>query len=864
MLTLGGYHPSFHRDGYPHVPRLGFRWSVSGAITVKGENYFALTSEALMAGGALTASADFGAGVGEGEVRRQRHRLLRSVPLRGAGVRPHLRRRHHRRVARRDHDLDVHGRPHHVSGPEFHGTVSFEVGPVGITVPFGDSNQSGDSYIGWTDFVRKYLEEASPGVARVITAIPGKGALPPGTGPGGATDTATADGSAERPFEVFAEFEITVTTLVPTVTLSLEGVDETHLPSSTLGIAPMNVSGANSVLELGLAGGVNPLGLRALVKDVQEQGSFPAGVWGPPQPTDDRKVPKGDVIKAMQAVRFEAVAGFNGTLPTEIAYNQIDPPGPRKPLPFLSSAAARPAFSAEAGVVSNLLPNDAPGARRTFALAKVWLAGGGTGKTALAALERERAAPPRLGTLTQGLAAAEMSDADVRLPTKAPTPAADLAVHPPRAIALLTPAVQAEQTKLRTTVKDRAPARVAAPTMASVQADVPLAVAARLVRVSPASAAANGTLSAAGTVPLTRAARGATAAVAARGSSTDGAQRLAGLTATIGGSATGRTRPESVRAGEIAVLQMPNAARDLDRKARRPMLTISGGAARVVAFTHGGAVLEDDEVVRGAAVPQETERLVVLALGTRPGATRGLLGWHSGQELPFIGWSSLLAPGAIVQAEGAGVRKRRQRFRSGWLRASELVDASAIVHTRFAEPVRTVAIVLDDHIGTADAREVDFSLRHGERAAGPDGKPLPPTVVSAGNRSVLLYAVGRDRSTRTGEGLTVSVASQRGVHLAGVFGSAERLSAVAELFARSGLDGVMRPLVESTVGEIALGWSAGAVPPPPPTTPRPRRPTRPPAVPGRPVRPVRPAILHHVRARTRRRRRQRRREAEHA
>ena len=51
VLTIGGFHPQFHRDGYPHVPRLGFHWQVSDAIAVKGENYFALTSEAVMAGG---------------------------------------------------------------------------------------------------------------------------------------------------------------------------------------------------------------------------------------------------------------------------------------------------------------------------------------------------------------------------------------------------------------------------------------------------------------------------------------------------------------------------------------------------------------------------------------------------------------------------------------------------------------------------------------------------------------------------------------------------------------------------------------------------------------------------------------------
>ena len=51
VFTLGGYHPDFHRNGYPVVPRLGLRWSIGSAITIKAGSYFALTSEALMAGG---------------------------------------------------------------------------------------------------------------------------------------------------------------------------------------------------------------------------------------------------------------------------------------------------------------------------------------------------------------------------------------------------------------------------------------------------------------------------------------------------------------------------------------------------------------------------------------------------------------------------------------------------------------------------------------------------------------------------------------------------------------------------------------------------------------------------------------------
>ena len=116
VLTLGGYHPSFKRDGYPIVPRLGFQWSVSGAITVKGEAYFALTSEAVMAGGALTASADFGAAWATVKFGANGIVYSRSVPVRRDGVRQNLRRRHDRYVARRHFVLVVEGRQHSCAG----------------------------------------------------------------------------------------------------------------------------------------------------------------------------------------------------------------------------------------------------------------------------------------------------------------------------------------------------------------------------------------------------------------------------------------------------------------------------------------------------------------------------------------------------------------------------------------------------------------------------------------------------------------------------------------------------------------------------------------------------------------------------
>lgn len=60
-LTFGGYHPRFPVPAhFPRVPRLGFYWRVDGNLTIQGESYFALTPNALMAGGQLSARWESG------------------------------------------------------------------------------------------------------------------------------------------------------------------------------------------------------------------------------------------------------------------------------------------------------------------------------------------------------------------------------------------------------------------------------------------------------------------------------------------------------------------------------------------------------------------------------------------------------------------------------------------------------------------------------------------------------------------------------------------------------------------------------------------------------------------------------------
>jgi len=56
VLTLGGYNPNFTvPDYYPQVPRIGMNWQVTDDLSITGELYFALTSNAVMAGGKMSA-----------------------------------------------------------------------------------------------------------------------------------------------------------------------------------------------------------------------------------------------------------------------------------------------------------------------------------------------------------------------------------------------------------------------------------------------------------------------------------------------------------------------------------------------------------------------------------------------------------------------------------------------------------------------------------------------------------------------------------------------------------------------------------------------------------------------------------------
>jgi hypothetical protein len=236
-----------------------------------------------------------------------------------------------------------------------------------------------------------------------------------------------------------------------------------------------------------------------------------------------------------------------------------------------------------------------------------------------------------------------------------------------------------------------------------------------------------------------------------------------------------------------------------------------------VAFTHGGDVLLDTPgSANGIVIPIGTERLAVLALGDTTAVPDGLYGWHSGLEVAYTGWHSAICAGAVLRAEGSTVSKTRERFRSGWIHAAELVTGTTLVSTRFAQPVHSIAIMIDDAVGTEDARGLSLGLDGADRVLGSNGQPLPPTVVVAANRSVLIYAI-TPAATASGVpagAITVSVASEAGWHLAGVLGGNETPAAMAQRIVNNGPDALLMPLVSSHGGSVQLQWAA---PPPPPS-----------------------------------------------
>ena len=184
VLTVGGYHQDFHRPDYPDVPRVGYRWDVASCLTITGESYFALTSEAIMAGTRFDAALNLGPlwasltlGVDAIVFFDPFHFLASGYASIAAGITIDIDLLFgHITVT-----LSFHlGAQVTVEGPDFHGSATIDLDVTSATIAFGGSTDASTPPLGWNTFAQKYL--TGGGGKPVLSAAVRDGAITPAGG----------------------------------------------------------------------------------------------------------------------------------------------------------------------------------------------------------------------------------------------------------------------------------------------------------------------------------------------------------------------------------------------------------------------------------------------------------------------------------------------------------------------------------------------------------------------------------------------------------------------------------------------------------------------------------------------------------
>ena len=162
VLTLGGYHPKYVvPDHYPRVPALGINWQVNQPgdpyeLSIKGDAYFALTPQALMAGGHLEvlwhmdnlrawlkAGADF---------------LIYWKPYHYDATMYVESGASHSFDAFGSHTITLDlGADLHLWGPDFAGTAELHCCVFSVKIEFGAQASQLPSPIGWEPFKKSFL-----------------------------------------------------------------------------------------------------------------------------------------------------------------------------------------------------------------------------------------------------------------------------------------------------------------------------------------------------------------------------------------------------------------------------------------------------------------------------------------------------------------------------------------------------------------------------------------------------------------------------------------------------------------------------------------------------------------------------------
>jgi hypothetical protein len=803
LLTMGGYNPNFQKDpAYPDVPRLGYHWSLLGAINIKGESYFALTNTCVMAGTRFEATygpscihvwftaycdfliswdpfyyeADVGVSVGAS--------FSISVCVFGCCV---------------SIDITVSlGATLEIKGPPFHGQATVDLAVASVTVPFGPTPNSRPPSFTWDQFSQKYIYNNDPN--SYATAIHVLSGLLPPVPPGGTP----APGTQSQPWKMASEWVFQTETRMAAVTytdfLGTQGPLPQDAPNiAPIDLAPMGITGPGSAHLLTLDwlddNGASPTFNQWLTMSTtaanEDQKLDPARFqvdaiigqvseatyhYFPPDqvPAAARTVPVLTGLKVTGLVEY-------GNQTALIPITKLIDYGNSRPLPFAAeidlsglllwgNMADTIAALGTSLTSTQLLGASAQLLSGTNAFSELrtgaGLPPGGLAPMSVRSLMSFRSSPPLLAPLTTGLT---MKPVGLALPPQitAVAPQTSVFLEQPRlrAVLQMRPQVTSDAPfVLHTTVNTVAAAKQAQ----RVAAPSPTVVAgARLVRVPAANAPRATALARPG-----RTLRSFDFGVSGNISSL---RNLAQAHSDVLGNGV------SLVSGATHVWDLPAGT-------HQQIVLTGNGAVRVAFLGRNGTPLQDSETIvqnrLALIVPATAAMVAITCLGSisipagvamlisgfgaislthAPQGKTPVVGWQIGNHAPQISGRALLARGATLLLSTHFVpRHNKQKTTDAMTQISYAVADQVGSETRLPVGIDTVLVLLDKQNNDAAAA--------GDLAVGVTGATVqtPPLLVVGGTRTALLYAI--TGHTAGASAIAVAVGSLSGWRLAGVAG----------------------------------------------------------------------------------------------
>ncbi|MFF0630485.1 DUF6603 domain-containing protein [Streptomyces sp. NPDC004296] len=302
VLTVGGYHPDYEKTKphyFPVVPRLGFTWSVGSAVTISGGAYFALTPNAVMAGGSLDVR--YKAGNVEAWLTARADLLIQWAPL-------HFRAGISVRVGARVKLLFTVsgeiGASLDLWGPPTGGTVTAKFFFIKVTVKFGAA-LSGPAALTWAEFRTQLLPPEAPLTAHPLTGLRTDSDADP------ALRAARVKAGTEPWLADPSGFSFAVSSVVPTAQAKFN--DREPKRSSTVDIRPMKKKDIDGLLHVTVTYSNTrrrqAASWQSLPNDSKwridaEHGNVPFALWGDPDVPQDKVLGQDPLLDHFTGLRI--------------------------------------------------------------------------------------------------------------------------------------------------------------------------------------------------------------------------------------------------------------------------------------------------------------------------------------------------------------------------------------------------------------------------------------------------------------------------------------------------------------------------------------------------------------------------------